>query len=393
MAETQFIKTQVHDGRPAIEQEGSIQRWLAFAGVHDTAFEDAIWEQHTGTLADSYEGSEGTWAYSGGALQGTGGGSARWYKIRHVTDVEPGFVATFDKTGDRGGFLFNCDDSYNGHMARWQSTCVGVSLLTGSTESTLVSLPIVETGAATVTVAIWPRSYSSVDEIDDLAVMLWFDGKHLLTYLMPYVSYGNSVGFAVYQSDTATFDDFHVPQLHHLVEWTCVDPGEPASAGVSRVIGYEDIKMRSRYDGTVHVWRETGSSVDWAMPDGRCLSQNIEENLYWPTHYRMVGAMHEADVFRSGNQGHIFAIGQDPNALSASETDSKAQRQHEKIEESARVSNVATAPNPALEPEDVVTLDGETWRVVSINYRAIQKGSARRPVAVLESTIQMRECL
>jgi len=393
LAETQFIKTQVHDGRPAIEQENAIQRCLAFAGIHDTSFEDLIWEQHAGTLSDSYEGSEGTWAYSGGVLQGTGNGSAQWYKIRHVTDVEPGFVVTFDKTSDRGGFLFNCDDSYNCHMVWWQSNCVGLSLLAGSTGSTLLSLPIAETGAATVKIAVWPRSYSSVDEIDDLAVMLWFDDRHLFTHMMPYVYYGDAIGLAVYESDTATFDNLRVPQLHHIVEWTSVDPGEPVSSGVSRVIGYEDIKMRARYDGTVHVWRETGSAVDWAMSNDRCLTQNTEENLFWPSHYRLVGAMHEADGFRPGNQGHIFAVGQDPNALSASETYDKAERKHEKIEEAARVTSVATAPNPTLEPEDVVTLDGETWRVVSINYRAIQKGDVRRPIAVLESTIQMRECL
>ena len=390
----EFKITQCHDDRPALSQGDALKRVLAFSGIHDTDFDSEIWEQHaSGALSDAYEDDEGTWSYSSEALQGHGDGAAQWYKIRHVTEIELGFVATFDKTGDRGGFLFNCDNDYTGHLVWWTSTAVGVSKIVGTVATTLVSLPMAEMGSASVTVAVWPKRYSSIDQVDDIVVMLWFDGKHLLTHTLPYQEHGKHVGFAVYQSDTITFDNLHLPQLHQLVEWTSVDPGESASAGLSRVVGYENIKTRSRYDGAVKAWRNTGTDVDWTTPAGRVVSATETQQIFVPTHFRLVGAMHEKDVFRSGSQGHIFAVGQDPNALSEGETYDKAGRRHEQLAESAHTKDVVMAPNPALEPEDVVSVDGTSWRVTSINFRAAWRGSQGQGAPVLESNVTMRECL
>jgi len=395
MTALEFKWLQCNDDRPALCQEDDIARVLAFGGVHDTLCDSTIFEQFTtGALSDAHlEASEGTWSITGGTLQGVAGASPQWYKIRHTTEVEIGFVTTFDKTGDNGAFLFCCDDDYKGYMAWWTGTTVGVSRISDTSETKLISLPIAEAGAASVTVGVWPRQYSSIDEIDDLVLMLWFDGKHLLTYSMAYQEIGKKVGFAVYQNETATFDNLHIPQLHQLVEWASVDPGEVAGAGLSRIIGYEQIKVRARYDGTARIWRNINTDVDWTVSADRPLTVLDEQQIFTPSHYRMVGALHEADVFRPGNQGHIFAIGQDPNALTEDETYNKGEREHKTAEGEGHTKTLVMAPNPVIESADVVSADGESWRVVGINYRAAWRDGQNGGAPVLESNVELRECL
>jgi len=392
-----FKLWQCHDDRTALDQERAIKRILAFAGVHDTSAADAISEPFTsGDLSDfNLEEPESTWEITGGALQGSGSGGVQWYKVRHTTELEYGFVATFDKTGNNGGYLFQCDDDYDGYLVWWTGTAVGLSAIDGNTEDKLTSIPLAETGDASVVVAVWPQHRTSIDQIDDLAVMVWFDNKHLFTYTMPYNTSktGMKTGFAVHQSNVATYDNYRVAQLHQLIEWTSVDPGEPASAGLSRVIAYEQIRIQARYDGSVRMWRNDGVDVDWVMPSNRALTTVEERQLHPPSHFRLVGALHEIDAFRTGDQGHIFVIGQDPNALSEDETASRAARRHETITESARILALIMAPNPVLEPEDVITAEGADWRVSSVNYRANWRGSPQAGAPVLESNTKTRECL
>ena len=251
MSSVTFTGWQCHDDSLLLAQEEAIVRVLNFAGIHDTTGENAISE--TSGATTNFEGAEGTWAAAGGALQGTGGGAARWYKIRHVTEVEMGFVVEFDKTGNRGAFLFNADDDYDGYLVWWTATAVGVSDIDGTTETVLCSLPMVQTGAAHVRIGVWPQHRTSIDKIDSVLVALWLDRKLLVAHAMAYEKKGQKVGFAVYQADVITFDNLVLPQLHQVVEWTSVDPGEVASSGMARVVGYEQIHTQARYDGSVRI--------------------------------------------------------------------------------------------------------------------------------------------
>jgi len=399
MSETyvRFKDWQCHDDRPALDQERALQRILAFAGVHDSSAADEFYELFTsGDLSDFHmEGAEGTWVLTGGTLQGTGGGAAQWYKVRHTTELELGFIATFDKTGNHGGYLFCIDDDYDGYMVWWSGTEIGIFDVDGASTSSLIRIPCTETGNATVTVAVWPQRRTSIDTIDDISVLLWFDNKHLLTYTMAYdaAKTGKKTGFAVYQSNVVTCDNYRVAQLHQLVEWTSVDPGESASAGLARVIAYELVRVQARYDGSVKMWRNDSVAVNWVVPTGRTLAAMEEQQLFLPSHFRLVGALHETDVFRSGLQGHVFAVGQDPNALSAAATHGRATRRHKMVEELSHAASAIMAPNPVLEPEDVITWDGADWRVSSYNYRAEWRGSPQAGAPVLESNIKVRECL
>lgn len=397
MSYTSFKATQCHDDRPVLTQKDSIARCLSFAGIHDHSFAtwiDEAMDVTTSNLSEisdggNWAGEEGTWATCDGVLHGTGGGAARWYKIYQTTSVDLGYVATFDKTGNQGAFLFCSTAAFYGYLVWWTGTAVGVTDVNGATETVLFSLPCTETGSAAVTVAVRPQRYERIDTVDDLSVSLWFDNKLLLTHTMEYETRGSHIGFAVWESDSITFDNLTVCQLHQIIDWTSVDPGEAVASGIGRALGYDEIFMRSRYDGTVRVWRNTDNESDWTVPANRARTAGRRQDIYTPSHMRVVGALHEIDNFRTGTQGHIFAIGQDPNALSELATYNSATRVHRSRVEKGEERTVVLAPNPALEPEDIITYDGEKWRVTSISYRVEKEGSGYSLVSVLNT----RECL
>lgn len=342
----------------------------------------------------SWDGAEGAWGIASDVLQGIGGGAAQWYKIRCDTEISGGFIATFDKTGDYGAFVFCSDDSYNGYMFCWTGTEVSLASLVAGTPTNLIVLPCTETGNATVTVMAWPQQHTSVDTVDDILCALWFDDKLLLSYTVSYDdTKGEKIGFATYQSETATFDNLRIPQFHQIIEWTSVDPGESVSAGLSRIVAHARVRVQARYNGSVKIWRNNTTVSDWTVQDWRLLRTEEQQQFYWPTHLRLSGAMHEADVFRDGVQGHIFAKGQDPNVLTEEMTNEVAVIMHRGAEEGAHVMTLTMPPNPLLEPEDVITYDDTEWRVSSINYRVAWQEGSQGGAPILSSQILLRECI
>ncbi|NIS13467.1 MAG: hypothetical protein GWN58_12395, partial [Anaerolineae bacterium] len=103
-----------------------------------------------------------------------------------------------------------------------------------------------------------------------------------------------------------------------------------------------------------------------------------------------VGALHEIENFRAGDQGHVFAVMQDPNALSETATADRADRRHKTAEEAADTRTFVTPPNVLLEPEDVITYSGDTWRIATIAYRISRQG---RIAFALSSRLEARDCL
>jgi len=399
MSPIKFKEWQCHDDRPELAQEDSLKRALAFAGIHYTSFLDWILEAFdvaTSMVSDisdlgDWEAEQGTWATYGGVLHGTGGADPNvWYKVRHTTEVELGFVTTFDKTGNQGAFIVCCNDSYQGYLVWWAATAVGISDLDGATVTTLTWLPCAYTGNATVTVAVWPQRYSSIDVIDDLTISLWFDDKLLIVYTTPYdEDKGKKVGFGVAGNSTLTFDDLRVPQLHQVVDWTSVDPGEVPAASLSRTVGQDEVFLHGRYDGTVKVWRNTETDSDWTVEADRPVMTAEVRQIFSTSHLRLLGALHEIDVFRDGTQGHIFGLGDDPNALSEKGTYDRAVRKHLLIAEDGRRFQLYMAPNVVLEPEDIITYGGEKWRVTSVSLR-IRKQEASYS---LSSVVEVRQYL
>jgi len=397
MTAIQFKALQVHDDRPAIAREMSLNRVCSFAGIHDLDMSSAIFENYTtGTISDYNMGDEtGTWAITAGALEGTGGGvGSTWYKVLHDTSVELGWVAQFDKHDIRGAFLFCCDASWNGYQIYWDGTDVCLHSLTADAYTVLSKINCTETGNATITVAVRPVRYTDVDEIDDLVITMWYDSRHILTHLVGYDSTkGDRVGFAVYESDVCTFDNLWVPQLHQWVEWTSVDPGEYAGSSLNRVISQANIKMRSRYDGSVKFWKPGDPASSWTIPSGRYRTKTNQRAIYMPTHIRLVGAKHEAENFREGTQGHIFEIADDPNVLSHDAVADQASVRHKEIEEAGNTYVISGPPNPLIEPEDVVTLDGTDRKVDTISWDIAWKGARDEGAPVLDSQMRLRDDL
>jgi len=391
----EFKYWQCHDDRGQLTREDAIKRTLAFAYIHDCQTENEVSEAFEGLSLESshLEGDEGTvWTVSSGTLNGAGDGATQWWPIRHTEAVTVGFVATFEKTGDRGAFLFCCDDSYNAYMAWWKADAVGFSILAGPTSETiLTSIPWVETGSTTITVAVQPKMYTKIDEIDDLAMAMWFDDKLVATYLIEYETKGSKTGFACYDSDIMTIDNYHIPQLHQIQEWTSVDPGETAAASMGRVIGQSLIRTQARYNGSVKMWYNDSDDIDWTVPASRAVRAGKEHSFYSPGHFRLVGALHEVNTFRDNDQGHTFQLGNDPNALSQDEVFEQGGRMHERITGQADQLTIDMAPNPVLEPEDIVAVDSIKWKVTTIRYQITWQATGMANVPVLRSTVQARK--
>ena len=394
MSPVRFKEWQCHDDRPELTQEDSVKRALAFAGIHYTSFLDWILEAFDVTTSmvseisdlGDWEAEEGSWGTYGGVLIGIGGGNPNlWYKVRHTTEVELGFVATFDKTGNRGAFIVCSNDGYEGYLVWWAATAVGISDLDGATVTTLSWLPCAHTGNATVTVAVWPQRYTSIDVIDDLTISLWFDDKLLISYTVPHDSAkGKKIGFGVAGADRITFDNLRVAQLHQITEWTSVDPGEVPAASLSRTVGQDEIFLHGRYDGTIKVWRNTETDSDWTVEAGRPVMTAEVRQIFSPSHFRLLGALHEIDVFRDGTQGHIFGLGDDPNALSEEATYDRALRKHLLVAEDGRRFQIFMAPNVVLEPEDIITYGAEKWYVTSVSLRIRRHDKSYALTSVVE---------
>jgi len=410
MSNLQFTDFQCHDDRPTLSREEGIARTLGFAGIHDRDTLSWMAEAFTSATSDistvadcGFDYDEGTWVVNNN-LTGIAPDGTQWYKILYAADeIGSNFTLTFDKTGDNGGVVLCASPTYStALLAWWTGAYVGFSSLAGATETILSKLPCTEVGAATVTVAVWPRSYSKIDKVDDLAMAIWFDGHLLVQYTTPNPSarYGVTswgyFGFAVSDTATATFDNMRIPQLHQNQEWTSVDPGEAASAGLNRVMGQDMIRVQARYDGGVKIWRNVGTDVDWTPAVGTARKASKQHQFYSPSQLRLVGGAHEVNVFRDNlNQGHVFAVANDPHALDEEDTYDRAIRLHKKAEESAdKLILELVGLNVLLEPEDIIEYNGTKWRVQTIAYRiASQTGQGGGNVAVLDSTVQCRACL
>ncbi len=184
-----------------------------------------------------------------------------------------------------------------------------------------------------------------------------------------------------------------MPQLRHVQEWTSVDPGETAAASLGRVIGQDNIRVQARYDGTVKLWRNTATSIDWAVDLSRPTKAAKRHQHYSVSHLRLVGAVHETDTFRDSNQGHIFAVAQDPNALSETETYDKGTRRHREGEEGSDKLVLTIQPNLVLEPGDVISYSGDSWRIENIAYKIGMQSGPGGQAPVLASSISCRRVL
>lgn len=359
-----FRDIQCHNDRPLVDQKHAVEYTLAFAGILNLSADTEIFD--SGKLSNYEQYDVGAWSEVAGGIQGSG--TSGWYPCMSKSQITGSFSTTFTASGS-GGFMFSGSSSSDYYVIWWTADRVGVSEISSGSETVLVSMPSgFQSGQANVTVGVYLQSHSKIDEIDDIAVGLWFDDKLLLAFAIPYTSNSGRLGFAVKGGWTCTFSNLTVYKAHSIVPWTSVDPGETAAAGMSRVTAYTRLRLLARYDGSVRLYRAGYHQPDMSIATSRVTMLDKQYSVYWPSHLRTVGALHEADTFRSGNQGHIFALQNDPNALSSTETLEKGTRYHRGVEQSATRAMVTLPPDVTLEPGDIVELDGDEWHINAIEY-------------------------
>jgi hypothetical protein len=384
------------DSAQPIVLEDSIRKTAAYAGVHDFDFLAAVRENFSDTVSDWTDYDSLGWSISSGYLTATGGGGS-WYRIMHPIQVSPSFVASFDThSGYPGAFLFRGKDSVGDcYIARWSSDYVGFSRLDDSGDETqLMHEPVGVSGNARIQVAVRFSLDSIFDDRKFLLMSMFVDGNCVVGYGediggTAYDWDGNQVGFAINSSNTIQVDNFRIADMHRIVEWTSIDPGETAATGMMRAIANSRIGKMCRYDGTLRIWRPGDRSADFAIPDGRPTKvmdrQNMTETA---THIRMLGAIYQADAF-DDTEGvahmHRFKSGNDPNLMSEGDTYTEAWRALHDEREGQTVAKIHMPPNPCLETHDRVSFDGSDWRILGINTVLARSSVEVRYVSVIDA--------
>jgi hypothetical protein len=273
----------------------------------------------------------------------------------------------------------------------WSPTTIGFYSFAGQSATKLSEIPTVFSSPAKIRVAAWPIRHSKIDAIDGVAMSVYVNGKLVLSHVVNRTTDvpGRYIGIATYNTNTVSVSELTIPQLHEIIEWTSVDPDETVSSGMGRVVSQDRIRVQARFNGAVKIWRNDELDVDWVIPPKRILSKQITKNLFWPTHMRMIGAWHERDTYRLGPQGYVFASAQDPNALDAIMTYRRGLRAHRDVEERASTATLKMHPNVLLEPEDIVRLAPDQYKVTSIEYAI----SWRENSPVMEGSLTCRKQL
>lgn len=368
-----------HDGQQALTLEDSIRRCAGYAGLHDYDFADSIDEDFVAIDDWTVDTTDGTtWVVATGALVVTGGGGAVWYQAVENTEVEPSFVASFDMVTGEGGFIIHGKNAANdAYIAYWDAGACGIGTISDAKALTkLTELPYPVAGPAHIQVAVKWR----LDSVDDsrkwLLISLYVDGREFACYADDIGTgdwTGDEVGFAVFDSDTLTVDNFTISEIGRIVDYTSVDCGETPAMGLSRAIGTTRLRYQARYDGTLRVWRPGNRAEDWAIPAERRVVKTMARKARTEamTHIRMIGATHAVDRFLDTEGDihlHRFRMQDDPNVVSESETYAEGGRVLNDAKEMQTQARLQIAGQPLVEPSDRVGYDSDDWRVRTLNH-------------------------
>lgn len=367
-----------HDGRSPISLEESIRRCGAFGGIHDFDFDDEVSEDFASGLASWTTDALATWDTSSSILSATGGGSAIWYEARHSTEVPPSFVASFDLISGPGAFVFHGKtdaSTADGYCAWWNATSCGFArIASDKTDTILTQMPYAISGPARIQVAVKWRLDSTDEDRKWMLMSMYADGREFVCYADDIggtdCDWANDyIGFAVTASDNLQVDNLTVSQLHRIVDYTSVDPGEGAGSGLSRAIGTSRVRLMCRYDGTLRAWEPGNRSEDWAIPASRPTRlTDRDDRAKVVTHIRTIGALHAVDRFDDSEgeiHGHRFVQADDPNLMSESEVYDEAGLQINDAKEQQKPAQLAMPLQPFIEPNDRVSYDSEDYRVTS----------------------------
>ena len=308
--------------------------------------------------------------------------------------IFPSFVATFDTDSESGAFAVCAEMGEPMWAAYWDDTEVGIARCTEDFEIDykVAALPMPFTPPASLTVAVRPQRLVDMDRADWLSISLYVDGRLYIAGSDQILdkTLGNKVGVGAFGSDVCTITDLRIAELHRVIPWTSIDPGETCAAGMNRAIGSTPVFYMARYDGTVRAWMPGNRDVDWSIPTSRIIRADTLDSMFVPAHLRMLGEYHEVDVWDNDiareQARRVFTVENDPNISVIEEIRESALRAHKIKKEQGRKLSIQLPGMPFVEPHDRIEALGETWRVTAFQYNVQQ--SKQAPVFAMQIEAQ-----
>ena len=371
MTSLNWLDVTVHDSLPAMTLEKQIRAICSFGGIHDYNFSIELDDLCAGDASDSWDwgSAQGTWANTGGKFRGIGDGASAWYHIVTVADMPQAGSMTFEKFDNRGAVVLRALDENNCYRLYWDASNVALQYVEGGTATPLIVLPKVYTGDSKVEVAWRELQYTSNDSYRWLFISIWFDGELAFTYGDNIAdsgtrTLGRKIGFGVYDNDTADFDNVRVPEFSEIGDWASLDENEAPGGALSRLIGQRHVRMFTRYDGTLKVWKPTTVASSQTITNSR-IKQNARtiDRRKLVTHVRVQGAYvfaEAVDIDLVRIAGHRYRRVDMPHLMTEQECVDEAEYFLNRSEEDSDVVDITLSPYVILEPEDRISLpDGE----------------------------------
>jgi len=356
-------------GRPMTVERG-IKLFTNYANINTWSFDDL------------YTGGTSNWTLGSGVTVGAG----------------PAFTADASPTGWRNAIQTGAEIPSN-HVIEFGITGYGWGVLTrgDGTNHWLVGLdasghPTIEkwNGSAYTQVASRPSTYSntaaykvqmSFQEIrygkdTNLwnAVSLWINEKLAITYIEKATSLLNTtvhIGFAVRHSTTKTFSSVRVPELCDMAEAITIDQGESAMSALQRAIEGRYLRLFSRYNGAIRVYRPKQISSSFTITTAENHKYNFDKNTI-KTYIRMVGAYEYSEYHRTdltAKYGWLFKETQNPYLMSEYECQREAVQELKRLEEGAINDRGSTSFQHFMEVGDRVTFFGNDRKVQSLTIQ------------------------
>lgn len=363
----------------------------AYAGIHDYDVEDIV-EEPFNNLDDWTPDAAGTYVISSNRLSITGAGDAQYYRIWNDTQIDPSFVLSFDLVSGNGQIVFLGNDDKRSYAAWWNTTACGFSeIAVDGTWTNLLNVPIGITGPARMQLCIKHALDINAD-VKWMHATLFVDGVSTVGFTKNVADVdwvGSNWGLSAALSDTMIVDNLTVSAFSRIVEWTTIDVGDSAASGTSRAVGSTRLARQARFNSTVRIWRPGNRDSDWILPEYRPIKAGYRnERTETVTHVRTRGVLYQVDVF-DDSQGrvhlHRFMQTDDPNLFSKESTYAEANKVLHNAIEKQRAVQLDMPPNPALEPHDRITYNGEEWRVVGIQRGYVVSGDAIVPKSTINA--------
>lgn len=309
------------------------------------------------------EHATGQWGASAGTLTGKGPGGATWGFLQAVPELPESFVLNATKKSDRGAIAFLMSDAQTHCKLVWDATSVSFVRAIGGAETVLCSIPKVMAGTSAIELSV-QRGESGY------FMSAWFDGELAANAYSATLLNGRGVALCAYGSDTATFGPIRVAELTEALPIVTMDVGEQPIGALQRGLGRRHVNYFARFDGTLRAWRPKAQWLVLALTESEINSHHEEkEARALLTHWRQVGAWHEADAWNTLYPvlGHRFHKDDNPDLMTLGDVQREAEYNLARIEEYAHTIQFEAPFCVLLEPEDRIELYDQNWILTSYN--------------------------